>query len=76
MLLETLGGIMTLKEWQKKHGNKPIPGMHGIYDSYDMQGRIVVREVYINGRRLMTLAPIWPEDEEVLERRKKRREGK
>jgi len=61
---------MNYKQWKKKKGNKKIPGMHGVYDSYDMQGRIVVREVYVNGYRVMTLSPIWPSDEEVFEHKK------
>ncbi len=64
---------MTINEWIKKHGNKRRPGMHGIYDSYDMEDRIVVREVYIKGWRVMTLAPIWPDEDEI--ENNKTREG-
>jgi hypothetical protein len=52
---------MKYKDWAKKNANKKRPGMHGVYDSYDMEDRIVVREVYIKGRRVMTLAPILPD---------------
>lgn len=64
---------MTLKEWQKQFGDQKIEGMHGVYDSYDMQGRIVVREVYIEGKRVITISPIRLGEEEVLERRRKRK---
>ena len=60
---------MTLKEWQSLLGSKykKQPGMHGIYDSYDMEDRVVIREVYIKGWLVMTLAPIWPDSDETDE---------
>lgn len=67
---------MNYTEWHKKYGNKKRPGMHGVYDSYDMEGRIVVREVYVKGYRVMTLSPIWPSDEEVYEKKQKEKKRK
>ena len=66
---------MTLKEWQKKHKYKKIPGMHGIFDATDMEGRIVVRDIYIDGWLKFRIAPIWPDEEEIEEEKRKKANG-
>jgi hypothetical protein len=62
---------MNLKEWQKMLGKKKFPSLHGVYDAIDMDGRIVGRTVYIKGRKVMTIAPIWPEEEITIDDEKK-----
>ena len=58
---------MTLKEWQEKLGNIEIPGMHGIYDTYDMDGRIVGRDVYVKGRRVLRIVSILSDKEMTID---------
>ncbi|MEI8011902.1 MAG: hypothetical protein WCI27_05395 [Candidatus Omnitrophota bacterium] len=60
---------MTLKEWQKVCGNQKIPGMNGIFDTRDMTGRVLCRDVYIKGQRVLRIAPILPDEEIVIEER-------
>ncbi len=62
---------MNLKAWQKKLGNMKIRGLHGVYDAIDMDGRLVGRTVYIKGRKVITIAPIWPEEEITIDDKKK-----
>jgi hypothetical protein len=57
---------MTLKEWQRKHSKKFSSTLHGVYEAYDIEDCLLVREVYVKGKLVFRVAPIRPEGKIVL----------
>jgi len=49
---------MTLNEWERRFGKKKHHELHGVYSSYDLDGKIIVRDVYIYGHLMLRIEPI------------------
>lgn len=47
---------MTLRDWERKFGNKKT--LHGCYTSFDMSGRVLAKDIFVNGRLVLRIEPI------------------